>query len=65
MNVVMKSQDRNLFGIVVRQSTNGSMLNLSDLQDAYDTHDKKRVCRLEGTKHQTVISPSRKWRLYD
>jgi hypothetical protein len=49
MNVVMKSQDRNLFGIVVRQSTNGSMLNLSDLQDAYD------VARQEyGWAHRRV-----------
>jgi hypothetical protein len=35
-NVVMKSTDRKLFGIVVRQETKTGHLNLSDLQHAYD-----------------------------
>lgn len=35
-NVVMKSeQDRNLFGIVIRQETKTGFLNLSDLSEAY------------------------------
>lgn len=35
-NVVMKSDDRNLFGIVIKQNTkNGQSLSVSDLQSAY------------------------------
>jgi len=33
-NVIMKSTDRTLFNVIIRQSTNG-FLNLSDLQEAY------------------------------
>jgi hypothetical protein len=35
-NVVMRSTDRKLFGVTVRQETKDGFLNLSDLQDAYD-----------------------------
>lgn len=36
-NIIMKSeQDRNLFGVVIRQETKTGFLNLSDLQEAYD-----------------------------
>lgn len=35
-NVVMRSTDRKLFGVTVRQETKTSFLNLSDLQNAYD-----------------------------
>ena len=35
-NVVMEStKDRQLFGVVIRQDTNGEMLSLTDLQEAY------------------------------
>lgn len=35
-NVVMLSNtDRNLFGVTIRQNTEGSMLSLTDLQEAY------------------------------
>jgi hypothetical protein len=64
MNVVMKSQDRNLFGIVVRQSTNGSMLNLSDLQDAYDTARQKFGWGEKLTQH-FFQSQENKERLYE
>lgn len=36
-NITMVSNDRNLFGVTVRQQTKDSWLNLSDLQDAYDS----------------------------
>lgn len=36
-NVILSSPDRNLFGVVVRQESKTSHLNLSDLQDAYDS----------------------------
>ena len=35
-NVVMRSTDRKLFGITVRQDTKDGFFNLSDLQEAYD-----------------------------
>jgi len=35
-NVVMKSADRNLFGITIRQRTENSFLSISDLQKAYE-----------------------------
>ncbi len=36
-NVVMKSPDRNLFGITIRQNTKEQFLSVSDLQKAYET----------------------------
>lgn len=35
-NVVMKSNDRHLFGSLIRQETKTGFLNLSDLQDCFD-----------------------------
>lgn len=35
-NVVMRSTDRKLFGVTVRQETKTGFLNLSDLQNAYE-----------------------------
>lgn len=35
-NVTLKSSDRDLFGIVVRQDTKGQFLSVSDLQSAYE-----------------------------
>jgi hypothetical protein len=35
-NIVLKSEDRNLFGVVVRQETKTNFLNLTDLQNAYN-----------------------------
>jgi len=34
-NVIVKSEDRNLFGITIQQQTKTGFLNLSDLQEAY------------------------------
>jgi hypothetical protein len=36
-NMILNSPDRVLFGVQVRQETSTSFLNLSDLQDAYDS----------------------------
>jgi hypothetical protein len=41
-NVIMKSDDRNLFGAVIRQETGTGFMNLSDLQDVYND---KRIAR--------------------
>lgn len=35
-NVVLKGSDRELFGVRIRQSTNGHMLSVTDLQKAYE-----------------------------
>lgn len=35
-NITMKSTDRSLFGVIIRQETKTGFLNLSDLQSAYD-----------------------------
>lgn len=35
-NITMRSNDRKLFGVIVRQETKTGFLNLSDLQAAYD-----------------------------
>lgn len=34
-NIILKSQDRELFGLTIRQQTQGGFLNLSDLEEAY------------------------------
>ena len=34
-NVTMKSKDRELFGVVIKQDTKNSFLSLTDLQEAY------------------------------
>ncbi|GET45202.1 hypothetical protein [Capnocytophaga felis] len=37
-NVVMKSADRNLFGVIIKQNTkNGQSLSVTDLMKAYQT----------------------------
>ena len=35
-NVVMKSNDRNLFGVIIKQETKTGFLSISDLQKSYD-----------------------------
>lgn len=40
-NVVLKSADRNLFGLQVRQETKTGFLNLSDLQQVYNMQAEK------------------------
>ena len=35
-NVIMKSQDRELFGIVVKQETQNGFLSITELQKAYE-----------------------------
>jgi len=41
-NIVMKSQDRNLFGTVIRQETKSGFLNVSDLTRAYEIERSKK-----------------------
>lgn len=36
-NVTMKSQDRNLFGVTIRQGTNPAFMSVTDLQQSYET----------------------------
>ncbi len=55
-NVIMKSiEDRELFGVVIRQGTKDCMLSLSDLQEAY-THARVLHGWSEKGKIQDIIS---------
>lgn len=63
-NVVLKSCDRNLFGITIRQNTkDGQMLSVSDLTKAYEIArfkygwSKKRIDHITETKdfHERVF----------
>lgn len=60
-NVVMLSQDRNLFGSIIRQQTKNGMLNLSDLQQAYE---KERLKHGWPEKHIYRIMESDKESLF-
>jgi hypothetical protein len=42
-NVVLRSSDRNLFGVTIKQETKNSFLSVTDLQNAYDS-----VCVVHG-----------------
>lgn len=44
-NVTLRSKDRDLFGITIRQNTKDSMLSISDLQKAYDKARFMHGCR--------------------
>ena len=48
-NVTLKSKDRELFGVVIRQETKTGFLNLSDLQEAYT---RKRIA--EGWSEKRI-----------
>lgn len=48
-NVVMKSQDRHLFGVTIRQETKTGFLNLTDLQEAYNSQSD-----LEGWSEKKI-----------
>ena len=51
-SVIMNSPDRVLFGVQVRQQTGTGFLNLSDLEDAYDS---ERVQRGWSNKNLTML----------
>ena len=44
-----KAEDRNLFGVIIRQETNTGFLNVSDLTRAYEIERSKK-----GWSHRTV-----------
>jgi len=46
-NIVMKSQDRDLFGVIIRQETKTGFLNVSDLTRAYETERSKKGWKLK------------------
>jgi hypothetical protein len=48
-NVVLKSSDRELFGVTIRQETKTGFLNLSDLQQAYNKQSE-----LEGWSNKNI-----------
>lgn len=57
-NVILKSVDRNLFGVTIKQNTiDGQMLSVSDLQKAYDKArfmhgwSERRIERVTKTKN--------------
>ena len=41
-NIVMKSRDRSLFGVIIRQETKTGFLSVSDLTKAYETERSKK-----------------------
>ncbi|MBK5722386.1 hypothetical protein JGH11_16035 [Dysgonomonas sp. Marseille-P4677] len=41
-NITMKSEDRNLFGVIIRQETKTGFLNVSDLTRAYEIERSKK-----------------------
>src|SRR5699024_935759 len=56
-NVILKSVDRNLFGVTIKQNTiDGQMLSVSDLQKAYDKArfmygwNERRITHILSTK---------------
>lgn len=55
-NIVMNTQDRELFGVIIRQETKTGFLNLSDLQEAYTV---ARVKNGWSEKNATMILQSK------
>lgn len=53
-NVVLKSEDRILYGTTIRQETKTGFLNLSDLQRAYDQEAFKNGWSIK--KHQDLLA---------
>lgn len=59
-NVVMYSEDRNLFGNIVRQDTKGGFLNLSDLVESYTIErvkngwPEKNIDRIMNDNTETI-----------
>lgn len=41
-NIIMKSEDRSLFGVIIRQETKTGFLNVSDLTRAYEVERSKK-----------------------
>jgi hypothetical protein len=60
-NIVIKSEDRNLFGILVRQETKTGFLNLSDLQESYtqarvkNGWAEKNIGRIMESEKETIF----------
>jgi hypothetical protein len=60
-NIVIKSEDRNLFGILVRQETKTGFLNLSDLQESYTQARvkngwvEKNIGRIMESEKETIF----------
>jgi len=61
-NIILKSQDRELFGLTIRQQTQGGFLNLSDLEEAYTVtrvkngwHDKNITMILTNPNNLETI----------
>lgn len=50
-NTIIKSKDRELFGITIRQQSKTGLLNLSDLQDSYDSERFKKGWHKKRVDH--------------
>jgi hypothetical protein len=62
-NVIVKSEDRNLFGITIQQQTKTGLLNLSDLQEAY-THARVKNGWTDKRVDRVLLSEQNKERVY-
>ena len=63
-NVTVKSEDRNLFGVIIRQETKTGMLNLSDLQSAYDKVKYEKDWVSNKTSDDVLRNPTNHERIY-
>ena len=50
-NITLASEDRTLFGVTIRQQTKTGFLNLSDLQDSYDSERFKKGWHKKRVDH--------------
>lgn len=64
-NVTMKStEDRNLFGVVIRQDTKNSFLSLTDLQEAYTRARIKNGWNYKGEIQHIIAQKENAERIY-
>lgn len=64
-NVEMKSEvDRQLFGVTIRQQTNGKMLSLTDLQEAYTRARIENGWSRRDIQHDVLGSKENTERIY-
>jgi len=63
-NVIVSSTDRELFGVTIRQESKTQFLNLSDLQDAYDSVKHQKGWAKDRTVIKTLMSKDNHERIY-
>lgn len=63
-NIIMNSQDREIFGVTIRQETKTGFLNLSDLQEAYVQARVKNGWSHKGEIQQILSQKENSERIY-